>query len=363
MPPKGKLGLIALAFAVGTALSSAGARAQDVVVAHSAGINGQAVDKILEDFTKETGVKATGVTLSDTDAGAKMQLAARSGNAPYDVVLGMGQDIFSLTQDSGIYATLDTSGWNEKTLAAMKEAKLIGENYAVSQDTAGLLVYGSSLANNPPKTWADFFDTKTFPGNRGMASGGLGVPINMEYALIASGTKPESLYPLDHDKAMEKLDSISDKLVLWDNAPKGIQDLVNGDTTMAWVFGPAALGAIKAGQDIHLVAPEGTAVIRGVGVVMENGPNGKDVANTFMEWWFRPENQKKYTEYTNYGIVVASPAVLATLDPEKSAFLPFSGEHPEYFHTLDYGFYTAEGDLGQSNLAITLEKWNQFRAR
>jgi spermidine/putrescine-binding protein len=340
----------------------ASAGAEEIVVGHSAGVNGQAVDAILKDFTAQTGIKATGVTLSDTDAGAKMQLIARTGNAPYDVVLGMGLDVFNITEKSGIYADIDTSKWNGATLAAMQEAKLIDKDYAVSQDTAGLLIYGAKVADNPPKTWADFFDTKTFPGNRGMASGGLGVPINFEYALVAAGVDPSKLYPLDYDKALKKLDGISGNLVLWDNAPKGIQDLVNGDTVMAWAFAPAALGALKAGQDIHLAAPPGTGVIRGVGVVLKNGPNGH-VGQEFLEWWFRPENQKKYTELTNFGIVVPSKEVLKQFSKQDSQYMPFSGAHPENYRTLDYKYYTAEGDLGQSNLAKTLDKWNQFRAR
>lgn len=357
-----KFGLIA-ALVAGTALAAGAASAQDVIVGHAAGINGQAVGEILKDFAADTGMQVQGVTLSDTDAGAKMQLAAKTGNAPYDVVLGMGRDIFTLTEGSGIYADIDTSAWDEATLKAMQDAELIGTNYAVSQDLAALLVYGSALKDNSPENWADFFDTEKFPGNRGMASGGLGVPINMEYALIASGVAPDQLYPLDHEAAMAELDRIAGNVVLWDNAPKGIQDLVNGDTVMTWSYAPAAIGALNSGQDITLVSPPGTAVIRGVGVVMAEGPNGVDAGQNFLEWWYRPENQAKYAQLTNYGIVVPSAAVLEQIPEENQAYLPFSGSSPTNYRTLDYDYYTAEGDLGQSNLALTLDQWNQFRAR
>ncbi|MBO0904779.1 extracellular solute-binding protein [Jiella sonneratiae] len=353
----GTLGLAALV-APGVAAAQ-----NAVVVAHAAGINGQAVEAILKDYTAETGVKATGITMSDTDYGAKMQLAARTGNVDFDVALGVGSDVFALTKGDGIYAGIDTSGWKKETLAGMQEAKLIGDDYAVSQDTAALMVYGKALADNPPKTWGDFFDTKKYPGNRGMASGGLGVPIDIEYALIASGKDPAKLYPLDYDAAFAVLDKVAKDIVLWDNAPKGIQDLVNGDTVMTWSYAPAALSAIAAGQDIKLAAPPGTAVTRQLGVVMAKGPNGEDAGQAFFAWWFRPENQKKYTELTNYGIVVPSQEVLKQFSPEQSAYMPFSGAHPENYRTLGYDYYSAEGDLGQSNLALTLDRWNQFRAR
>lgn len=344
-------------------MSGAAFAQQRLVVAHAAGINGNAVDQVLKDYSAATGIDAVGLTMSDTDYGAKMQLAARTGNADFDVALGVATDIYTLTKPQGIYAQLDTSSWDPAVLSAMQGAKLIAEDYAVSQDTAALLVYGPKLADNPPATWADFFDTQKYPGNRGMASGGLGVPVNIEYALIADGVSPDGLYPLDLDKAFAKLDSVSSNIVLWDNAPKGIQDLVNGDTVMTWSYAPAALTAIKNGQDIKLAAPAGTAVSRQLGVVMAKGPNGQDAAQAFLAWWFQPEQQAKYTELTNYGIVVPSPLVLEKFTPEQKAFMPFSGEHPDHYRTINYGYYGTEGDLGQSNLALTLDAWNQFRAR
>lgn len=214
------------------ALVPLAAQAEQVVIAHAAGINGNAVEEILQDYSAATGVEAVGITMSDTDYGAKMQLAAKTGRSDFDLALGVTSDIYNLIQPQGVFTAIDTSVWNADVLGAMQDAGLIGDDYAVSQDTAALLVYSPSLADNPPASWADFFDTGKWPGNRGMASGGMGVPINLEYALIASGVKPDDLYPLDLKKAFAELDKIADNIVLWDNAPKGIQDLVNGDTVM-----------------------------------------------------------------------------------------------------------------------------------
>ena len=358
-----KLTLILAATLLAAVSYSPAMAQQKVIVAHAAGINGNAVEAVLKDYTAQTGIEAVGITMSDTDYGAKMQLAARTGNAEFDVALGVATDVYTLTKGQGIYAPLDTSSWDAAVLKAMQDSKLIGEDYAVSQDTAALMVYSSKLTDNPPKTWADFFDTQKYPGNRGMASGGLGVPVNVEYALIADGVAPAEVYPLDLDRAFGKLKSISANIVLWDNAPKGIQDLVNGDTVMTWAYAPAALTAVKNGQDIKLAAPEGTAVSRQLGVAMAKAPNGSEASQAFLAWWFQPEQQAKYTELTNFGIVVPSPLVLEKFTPEQQAFMPFSGENPQNYRTIGYDFYSAEGDLGQSNLSLTLDAWNQFRAR
>ncbi|WP_180900232.1 extracellular solute-binding protein [Martelella soudanensis] len=339
------------------------AHAEQVVVAHAAGINGNAVEAILKDYSAATGVDAVGITMSDTDYGAKMQLAARTGRSDFDLALGVTSDIYNLIQPQGVFTAIDTSGWNADVLDAMKEAGLIGEDYAVSQDTAALLVYSPTFEDDAPASWSDFFDTAKWPGNRGMASGGMGVPINLEYALIASGVQPDELYPLDLEKAFAELDRVADSIVLWDNAPKGIQDLVNGDTVMTWSYAPAALSAVKAGQDIKLAAPPGTAVARQYAVVMEGAPNGNEAAQQFLKWWFEPEQQVKYTELTNYGIVVPSPLITGNFTEEQQAYMPFSGNHPENYRTINYDYYSSEGDLGQSNLSLVLDGWNNFRAR
>lgn len=335
---------------------------QKVVVAHAAGINGQAVETLLRAFTAETGMAVEGITFSDTDYGAKMQLAARAGNPAFDVALGLPLDVYALTRPAKLYAPMDTSSWDPATLAAMRDAKLIADDYAVSQDTAALLVYSAKLTAEPA-SWADFFDKAKFPGNRGMASGGLGVPINLEYAMIGSGVAPAKVNPLDYDAALKELAKLGSGLVLWDNAPKGIQDVVNGDTVMTWSYAPAALSAIKAGQPVKTAAPPGTVVARQVAVVMAKAPGGTKAANAFLAWWFKPDTQVRYSEYTNYGIVVPSKAVLSKIPEAMSRYMPFSGPNPENFRLLDYGYYSATGTNGQSNLAEALGRWSRFRAQ
>jgi len=358
-----RAGLAGLLTMLGAGLLPGPVLAEDkVVVAHAAGINGQAVDKLLKDFTAETGVVAEGLTFSDTDYGAKMQLVARAGNPAFDVALGVPLDVYALTRSANIYAPLDTSAWQPATLAAMQDANLIGSDYAVSQDTAALLVYSAKLSIEP-KTWGDFFDTDKIPGNRGMASGGLGVPINLDYAMIASGAAPDKVNPLDYDAAFKVLAKLGPKLVLWDNAPKGIQDVVSGDTVMTWSYAPAALSALAAGQQIKIAAPSGTIVARQIAVVLAKAPDGTKAGQRFLAWWYQPYVQARYAQYTNYGIVVPSKAVLAKFSPEQSRYMPFSGPNPINYQTLNYGYFGQTGPSGQSNLADALSRWSKFRAQ
>jgi putative spermidine/putrescine transport system substrate-binding protein len=88
-----------------------------------------------------------------------------------------------------------------------------------------------------PNGWADFWDTKKFPGDRAMfgTSGG-GWP-EMEFALMAAGVAPDKLYPLDIDKALESYTKIKkDVIKWWDTGAVPIQLLTDREVTMTTVW-------------------------------------------------------------------------------------------------------------------------------
>src|SRR6266404_1830273 len=88
-----------------------------------------------------------------------------------------------------------------------------------------------------PSGWADFWDTKKFPGDRAMfgTSGG-GWP-EMEFALMAAGVAPDKLYPLDVDKALASYDKIKKDVVKWwDTGAVPIQLLTDREVTMTTVW-------------------------------------------------------------------------------------------------------------------------------
>lgn len=66
--------------------------------------------------------------------------------------------------------------------------------------------------NPAPKTWANFFDVQHFPGKRCMSA----YPhYTLPFALLADGVDPASLFPLDVDRAMRKLERIKSHVSVW----------------------------------------------------------------------------------------------------------------------------------------------------
>jgi putative spermidine/putrescine transport system substrate-binding protein len=79
-----------------------------------------------------------------------------------------------------------------------------------------LMVYNKKKwpGDDHPKSWADFWDVKRFPGPRSLQRRCL---TTMEAALMADGVPadPEKMYPLDVDRAFKKLDEIKPHIKTW----------------------------------------------------------------------------------------------------------------------------------------------------
>jgi putative spermidine/putrescine transport system substrate-binding protein len=88
-----------------------------------------------------------------------------------------------------------------------------------------------------PKGWADFWDTKKFPGDRAMVGTSAGGWPEMEFALMAAGVAPEKVYPIDIDKAFASYDKIKkDVIKWWDTGAVPIQLLTDREVVMTTVW-------------------------------------------------------------------------------------------------------------------------------
>ncbi len=88
-----------------------------------------------------------------------------------------------------------------------------------------------------PSGWADFWDTKKFPGDRALYGTNSGGWPEMEFALMAAGVPPDKLYPLDVDKALASYAKIKkDVFKWWDTGAVPIQLLTDREVTMTSVW-------------------------------------------------------------------------------------------------------------------------------
>jgi putative spermidine/putrescine transport system substrate-binding protein len=88
-----------------------------------------------------------------------------------------------------------------------------------------------------PKGWADFWDTKKFPGDRAMIGTSGGSWPELEFALMAAGVSADKLYPLDIDKGFASYDKIKKSVIKWwDTGAIPIQLLTDREVAMTTVW-------------------------------------------------------------------------------------------------------------------------------
>ncbi len=107
-----------------------------------------------------------------------------------------------------------------------------------------------------PKTMADFFDLKKFPGKRGMRKG---PKANLEMALIADGVKPADVYKVlstdeGVERAFKKLDSIKSSVIWWEAGAQPPQLLADGEVVMTTAYNGRIFNAMAAeGKPFEIV--------------------------------------------------------------------------------------------------------------
>ena len=100
-----------------------------------------------------------------------------------------------------------------------------------------------------PNSWADFWNTRKFPGPRTMPSGSGGLTPFLEAAAIATGTPMEKVYPLDIDKSYAALAKIKPSVVKWWEAGAVPAQMLNDKEVVMGVAWNGRIAAIQANGD------------------------------------------------------------------------------------------------------------------
>ncbi|WP_029978511.1 ABC transporter substrate-binding protein [Pseudomonas sp. PH1b] len=165
---------------------------------------------------------------------------------------------------------------------------------------------------NPPRSWADFWDVKKYPGKRTLYKW---MSANLECALLADGVPPEQLYPLDVDRALRKIESLMPHIVThWSTGAESQQLLLDGEVSMAQIWHTRAElvkqdsgGRIEWSFDGGILSPS-------VWMVPKKNPAGAKAAMDFIAYALRPEVQALLMQIYNMGPVNSEANGLLSLE-------------------------------------------------
>ncbi|MEU0950079.1 ABC transporter substrate-binding protein [Streptomyces canus] len=308
------------------------------------GTTGEGFKKaVAEPFTKATGI---GTQVTDPVDYGKYTAQYKSGKVDWDYADFEG---FYIAQHLGWWAPTDTGIVKYKTTDTIDlpgdqpgtDDLLPGGSYAFT------IAYHTDNDKPHPKTWADFFDTKKFPGKRAMYNWPYGM---LEAALLADGVPFDHLYPLDIPRALKKLDTIKDDIVFWNSGAELQQMMSTGEADYAFAWNnriadlqrKGAPVANEWGQNIQ----DGTYL-----VTAKNNPQAKDTMKLF-DFMLQPKNQASLAERTGY-----SPGT-------KPGFALIPDKDKQYYNVDPKNLQQAAGSINlkwwAENFDSTVEKWNAW---
>lgn len=330
------------------AQAASGKLESTLVIRTTGGVFEAALRKnFFDPFTKATGVKVVPVAASYGDMMAKATAMQTSGSVEWDIISPQYYELSKLS-----YLVEDLGD-----CAAMPNVASQGIPRACGGHGVLYLTGGQVLAFDPrsfkdrkPKSWADFWDVKTFPGPRALPN--TGSPwATLIASLIADGVPADKLFPLDLDRAFAKLDAIKPHIsVWWKTGAQSQQVMRQGDAVMSLMWSGTAYATKKAGVPLdwswtHAVADFGAWAI------LKNAPH-PNAARAFIDFYMgNPENHAAFSREMGYSTSNKKGQELLT-EEEKAEL----GAKPEIVEQI----IIPDADWLEKNRAMALERWNRW---
>jgi putative spermidine/putrescine transport system substrate-binding protein len=171
----------------------------------------------------------------------------------------------------------------------------------VSVDISSLIFgYDAGKLKDGPKTIADVFDTKKWPGRRGLRK----QPKQLfEHVLMADGVPPEKVYEVlgskgGVDRVLKKLDTIKKDIVWWTTNAQAPQLLADGEVVIAEIFNGRLYDAAKKEKKNFVPIWDGQVYLYDTFIVPK-GAN-KDAAFRFLKYVMEPKVLARFSSFFPY---------------------------------------------------------------
>jgi putative spermidine/putrescine transport system substrate-binding protein len=260
-----------------------------------------------EPFTKATGIEAK--TVSPVSF-AKLRAEVQTQNYEWDLTC-MNEVDFSQAEVDKLTQKIDLN-----IVKDVPKSIIVG-NGVQAYNLGTLLVYRKDkFPNGGPKSWADFWDVKKFPGNRCLFNR----PFTcLAWALLADGVPTDKLYPMDVDRAFKKMDEIKPHIKVWWKQGSQSQQLIrDGEVDMIGMWSARAATLVEQGVPLEMVwngAENFTSLWFG-----PRGTPRSELAWQFANFAAQAEQQAAFTKLLPYG--PANPKALPLVPEARMRLTP-----------------------------------------
>ena len=220
----------------------------------------------------------------------------------------------------------------------------------VTECSVGTIVWSTVYAYDDtkfsgakPATMADFFDTKKFPGKRGMRKN---AKPNLEFALIADGVPVGKVYEtLSTDagvaRAFAVLDRIKDDVLWWEAGAQPPQMLADGEVAMTTAYNGRLFNAIAVEKKPFVIVWDGQIWDLDLWIIPKGAPNMKETLE-FIKFSTDTQRLADQSNWISYGPVRKSS--FAMVSDEMKPHMPTSPDNFKNALQNDYEWWADHQD-------------------
>jgi putative spermidine/putrescine transport system substrate-binding protein len=355
-PTRGAVVLAALALC---AASSVHAQDKEVVTQDPGGTYGEALRKLVYDpFAKETGIKV--LTVQEARGGPRVKAQVDAKRTEWDLSFIFDQEVSQLDAYLADIDYKKLSPEAQLTIASLPKEAVRPKGVAL-QVIGVALVYNKDAfpSKKYPKTWADFWNVKDYPGKRCLPNWSRFV---FESALLADGVAPDKLYPVDFDRALRKIAEIKPHVVKWwltnSQAP---QLLLDGEASACLAYtGPVArLKKEDANAPLEMTW-DGAFTYYDFFSIPKNAPH-PDAVLKLLSYRLDAQRAARVAEATS--VALPSPRVYAAADPKLRDYWTNAPQVEKTAIKWNADFWGSKAPDGTTNEEYAQQKLNQLVAQ
>lgn len=222
--------------------------------------------------------------------------------------------------------------------------------YYAGMDVVGVvLAYRNDKfpAGKGPTSWSHFWDTKAFPGRRALRR----TPMDtLEHALLADGVAPDTLYPLDVERAFRALERIKKQVgVWWTSGAQTSQLLKSGEVDMCPTWNARAQVVVDEGGPVSIMWDQ--FLYASEGWVIPKGSPKADLCREFIKFTVSAERQALFTKSLAYGPTI--PKAYNFIDEKHARTFP---THPDNIRNA----VEQNGAYWAKNKEVLTERFNAW---
>jgi putative spermidine/putrescine transport system substrate-binding protein len=265
-------------------------------------------------FTEKTGIQVKTVA---PVAFAKLKAEVQTRSYEWDVSVMNTIEV----RQAELEGLLEPIDWSIVNKANLWPTAVVAQSIGTVALSTCLVYRKDKFPGGGPKSWADFWDVKKFPGQRSLYNRPY---TTLAYALLADGVPVDKLYPMDVDRAFKKLDEIKPHIKVWWTQANQSQQLIrDGEVDMIPMWNARATELSDQGVPVELVWNQGERV-DSMWLVAKGTPRAKN-AWRFIDFAVQPRPQAEFCKRMAYG--PQNPKAFEFIPREQATRMPTYPEH------------------------------------